>query len=88
LLIFLMIYTHAYEALGIAGWIVWPIVMLGLAVSDWINHVFPPQGEGWFEGLGTTVLVEAAFLWLWIWILLMVIVKLIEKFIPRKRRNA
>jgi hypothetical protein len=85
LVIVVLIVVHAARGLV---WALMPILYLGRAISALIERLFPPQGGGWFEGLGTTLMVDFVLAWIAIWIVLFAMLKLMQKWIDRKKREA
>jgi hypothetical protein len=83
ILLFLLIRLNASNILAVLAF---PTLPLARVASNMILAASPPQG-GWFPGLGATLLAEVFILPLWTWILLLILVKLVERFIPR-RENA
>jgi hypothetical protein len=81
LFLLLLFITHANRVLF---FIAFPFLRLGITIGGWINHAFPPQGGGWFQGLAIILLVDAILVWLFVWIVFMFVVKLLERFIIRK----
>jgi cytosine/uracil/thiamine/allantoin permease len=69
-------------------WIALPVLYLGQAITVLIERMFPPQGGGWFTGLGTALIVDFVLVWIAVWMVLFVLVRLIEKLINRKKREA
>ena len=65
-----------------------PIFYLGRVITSLIEKVFPPQGGGWFQGLGTALIVDVVLLWVAVWLVLFVLARLITKQINRKKREA
>lgn len=68
-------------------WIILPIVYLGRAITWLIELVFPPGG-GWFAGLGTASIVDYVLIWIAMWMVLFVLVRLADRRINRKKREA
>jgi hypothetical protein len=85
LVMLLLVFMRAARALV---WIALPIFYLGRMITSLIDKVSPPQGAGWFEGLGTALIVDFILMWIFLWVILFAIVKLIEKLIERKKREA
>jgi hypothetical protein len=85
LVIVLLILAHATRFMV---WILMPILYLGHEITGLIVKVFPPQGGGWFEGLGISLVVDFILAWIVVWIVLFALVKLIQKCINRKKREA
>jgi hypothetical protein len=69
-------------------WVMMPILYLGRAITALIVRIFPPQGGGWFEGLGISLIVDFVLAWIVVWIILFALVKLMQKCINRKKREA
>jgi hypothetical protein len=85
LVIVLLILAHATRFMV---WVLMPILYLGHAITGLIVKVFPPQGGGWFEGLGISLVVDFILAWIVVWIVLFALVKVIQKCINRKKREA
>ena len=83
LVIFLLALTGANQLLA---WLAAPGVLFEQFVADWYDRVFPTGG--WFGGLAPVALMDVAFTWISIWLVLFAIVKLIEKLIEQKKREA
>jgi len=71
-----------------ALWFFWPVLMLGRPIAVAINTAYPPQGGGWFGGLGTAIEVNLILAWIYLWALLMIVVKLCERYILKRREIA
>jgi hypothetical protein len=84
LLIVLLALLHQQT---IFWWLAFPFVSLTGRIGAWINSVFPPQGGGWFEGLGTILVAEAIPAVILIWVILFTIVRLIERLIKMRRER-
>jgi hypothetical protein len=69
-------------------WIVLPILYLGQAITALIWKVFPPQGGGIFAGFGTALIVDFVLAWIAVWMVLFALLKLIQKLINRKKKEA
>jgi hypothetical protein len=65
-----------------------PFLNLTRGIGTWINSVFPPQGGGWFEGLGTILAVEVIPALILIWVILFAGVRLMERLVKKKKRVA
>ena len=85
---FVMALFLALRELRVLVLIFLPILYLGRAISSLIESIFPPSGGGWFAGLGTALIVDFVLAWLATWIVLFVLVRLIERQINRKKREA
>ena len=72
----------------ILWWFAWPFLSVTYRIGTWMNSVFPPQGGGWFEDLGAIIVVELLPTLILIWMIMFGVVKMIEKLIKRKKRNA
>jgi hypothetical protein len=69
-------------------WLASPFFYVARPITIWINTVSPPTGGAWFEGLQTIFEVLFVFVWILVWMILFGGVKLIEKLIYRKKREA
>lgn len=69
-------------------WIVVPILYLGQQITALIWKAFPPQGGGMFAGFGTALIVDFVLAWVAVWIVLFVLLKITQKCINRKKRDA
>jgi hypothetical protein len=69
-------------------WIMMPILYLGQAITSLIERIFPPQGGGVLQGFGTALIVDFILTWIVIWMVLFAMLKLIQKWINRKKREA
>jgi hypothetical protein len=69
-------------------WIVVPILYLGQEITALIWRAFPPRGGGMFVGFGTALIVDFVLAWIAVWIVLLALLKLIQKLINRKKREA
>jgi hypothetical protein len=69
-------------------WIVLPILYVGQAITGLIWKAFPPHGGGMFAGFGTALIVDFILAWIVVWIVLFAIVKLMQKWMHRKKREA
>jgi len=85
LVMLILVLVRAAKALV---WIALPVLYLGRAITSLIEKFFPTQGGGWFQGLGTALIVDGVLMWIVVWMVLFAIVKLIEKLIGRKKREA
>jgi hypothetical protein len=65
-----------------------PILYLGQAITALIWKVFPPQGGGIFAGFGTALIVDFVLAWIAVWMVLFALLKLIQKLINRKKKEA
>lgn len=64
-----------------------PILYLGRGICWLIELVFPPGG-GWFAGLGTALIVDFVLIWIAMWMVLFGLVRLADRRINRKKREA
>jgi hypothetical protein len=78
----LMILVHAYHVIAVLTVIVTP---LGQLLGDWLNRLFPPTGGVWFAPLGNVLLADMILESLLTWILLMTAVKLLQRFVLKRR---
>ena len=84
LLIVLLALLHQQT---IFWWLAFPFVNLTGRIGAWINSVLPPQGGGWFEGLGTILIAEVIPAVILIWAILFAVVRLIEGLIKMRRER-
>jgi hypothetical protein len=85
LVILLLILAQAAKAMV---WVMMPILYLGQAITALIVRIFPSQGGGELAGFGTVLIVDFVLAWIVVWIVLFAIVKLIQKCINGKKREA
>jgi len=83
-----LLLLFAVRAARFLMWIVVPILYAGQAITALIWKMFPPQSGGMFAGFGTALIVDFVLAWFVVWIVLFAIVKLIQKCINRKKREA
>jgi hypothetical protein len=63
-----------------------PVFLFGIPLSSLMEKLFPPQGGGWFVGVGQAILVDLVLACIYLWIVLMFFVKFVE-FLIRKRKE-
>ena len=85
LVILLLILAQAAKAMV---WVMMPILYLGQTITSLIVRIFPSQGGGLLQGFGATLVVDFILAWIVVWIILFALVKLIQKSINRKKREA
>jgi hypothetical protein len=85
---FVMLLLLAMHVTRPLVWVLMPLFYLGRAISSLIESIFPPQGGGWFQGLGTALIVDFLLAWIAVWAVLFVLVRLIRSRINRKKREA
>jgi hypothetical protein len=76
LLLIVLMFLRAGPVLAI---LLLPVEWIGQQISDWINATWPPQGGGWFPGLGRAILVDGVLVWLYLWLLLIVVLRLLSR---------
>jgi hypothetical protein len=69
-------------------WIVLPILYAGQAITALIWKIVLPRGGGMFAGFGTTLVVDFVLAWIMVWIVLFALLKLTQKCLRRKKREA
>jgi len=80
-----LIFTHSARiALLIAA----PVLPIGAMLGPIVNHIYPPKGGGWFEGLQGVLIADLILAWLWIWFLLMLALQLVLQLAKRRRETA
>jgi hypothetical protein len=85
---FVILLLLSFRAPRALIWILMPLFYLGRAISSLIESVFPAQGGGWFQGLGTALIVDFVLGWIAVWAVLFFLVRLIRSQIRRKKREA
>jgi hypothetical protein len=83
-----LLLLFAVRAARFLMWIVMPILYVGQAITALIWKMFPPQSGGLFAGFGTALVVDLVLAWIVVWIVLFALVKLIQKCIHWKKREA
>ena len=83
-----LLLLFAVRAARFLMWIVLPILYLGQAITSLIVRIFPPQGGGVLQGFGTALIVDFVLAWIVVWMVLFALVKLIQKWTNRKKREA
>jgi hypothetical protein len=83
-LLIVMILMRKLLFIGLLTRVVTP---LGQVLGDWMNKVSPPDGSAWAAPLGNVLLADMILECILIWILLMTAVKMLQRFVL-KRRNA
>jgi hypothetical protein len=69
-------------------WVLMPILYLGQAITSLIVRICPSHGGGELAGFGMVLIVDFVLAWIVVWIILFALVKLIQKCINWKKREA